>query len=126
MMTFIQIRGMLPHKTPRGEAALQHLKVFEGVPPPYDKVKKFVIPEALRVVRLKRGRVFCRIGDLSSAMGWKYAPVIAKLETKRKTLGHAFHKKAKVRANLKKQALATVAKDAKIAPLNPILQAYGY
>ena len=29
---------MVPHKTPRGAAALSHLKVFEGVPPPYDKV----------------------------------------------------------------------------------------
>lgn len=110
---------MLPHKTPRGAAALQRLKVFEGVPPPYDKVKKFVIPEALRVVRLKRGRVFCRLGDLSSLMGWKYAPVIAKLETKRKTLGHAFHKKSKVRAKLAKKAVSSVA-------VNPILQAYGY
>lgn len=117
---------MLPHKTPRGAAALQHLKVFEGVPPPFDKVKKFVVPEALRVVRLKRGRVFCRLGDLSSMMGWKYAPVIAKLETKRKTLGHAFHKKAKVRNVLKKQAVAAASKDAKVAAVNPILQAYGY
>jgi len=27
---------MLPHKTPRGAAALGKLKVFEGVPAPYD------------------------------------------------------------------------------------------
>lgn len=32
------VRGMVPHKLPRGAAALAHLKVFEGVPPPYDKV----------------------------------------------------------------------------------------
>jgi large subunit ribosomal protein L13Ae len=30
------IRGMLPHKSARGAAALGKLKVFEGVPAPYD------------------------------------------------------------------------------------------
>ena len=28
-------------------------QVFEGVPPPFDKKKRMVIPEALRVIRLK-------------------------------------------------------------------------
>ena len=32
------VRGMLPHKTARGAAALNRLKCFEGVPPPFDKV----------------------------------------------------------------------------------------
>ena len=32
------IRGMVPHKTPRGALALERLKVYEGVPAPYDKV----------------------------------------------------------------------------------------
>ncbi|KAL7380176.1 hypothetical protein ABVT39_013184 [Epinephelus coioides] len=31
------VRGMLPHKTKRGQAALERLKVFDGIPPPYDK-----------------------------------------------------------------------------------------
>lgn len=31
---------MLPHKTKRGQAALERLKVFDGIPPPYDKVMK--------------------------------------------------------------------------------------
>ncbi|CAN1334569.1 60S ribosomal protein L13a-2 [Linum perenne] len=42
------IRGMIPHKTKRGEAALARLKAYEGVPPPYDKVKRMVIPDALK------------------------------------------------------------------------------
>lgn len=33
------VRGMLPHKTARGTEALNRMKVFEGVPPPYDKVR---------------------------------------------------------------------------------------
>merc|ERR1711992_109254 len=36
------IRGMIPHKTTRGMEALNRLKVFEGVPPPYDKTKRMV------------------------------------------------------------------------------------
>ena len=31
------VRGMLPHKTKRGQAALERLKVLDGIPPPYDK-----------------------------------------------------------------------------------------
>ncbi len=48
-----------------GQAAMERLKVFEGVPHPYDKVKKVVIPQALRVLRLRPGRKYCRLGDLS-------------------------------------------------------------
>ena len=36
------IRGMIPHKTHRGKCAMERLKCFEGVPPPYDKMKKQV------------------------------------------------------------------------------------
>merc|ERR1711939_185878 len=34
------VRGMVPHKTARGKAAMERLKVFEGVPAPYDKKVK--------------------------------------------------------------------------------------
>jgi ribosomal protein L13 len=44
-------RGMIPHKTARGSAALQRLKFFEGMPPPYNRKKKMVVPQALRVFR---------------------------------------------------------------------------
>ena len=50
------VRGMVPHKTERGKAAMKRLQTFEGVPPPYDKKKRMVIPSALKVVRLKPGR----------------------------------------------------------------------
>jgi large subunit ribosomal protein L13Ae len=33
---------MLPHKTPRGAIALGKLKVFEGIPAPYDTKKRQV------------------------------------------------------------------------------------
>lgn len=38
------IRGMIPHKTARGAAALDRIKLFEGVPAPYDRMKRMVIP----------------------------------------------------------------------------------
>ena len=35
---------------------LLRMQVFEGIPPPYDKQKRMVVPGALRVLRLKPGR----------------------------------------------------------------------
>lgn len=61
--------SMVPHKTKRGAAALERLKVFEGVPAPYDRVKRLVVPEALQVLRLQTGHRFCKLGDLSAAVG---------------------------------------------------------
>ena len=52
---FKVVRGMIPHKTKRGMEALNRLKVFDGVPPPYDRMKRMVVPSALRVVKLAPG-----------------------------------------------------------------------
>jgi len=65
------IRGMLPHKTARGAAALQRLKVFEGIPYPYDCKKRMVVPEALKVLRIKSYRNTCEVGDLMNMNGWR-------------------------------------------------------
>lgn len=69
---------MIPHKTARGAAAMERLKVFEGVPPPYDKKKRVVVPQALRVLRLRPGRKYCTVGRLSHEVGWKYQDVVAR------------------------------------------------
>jgi large subunit ribosomal protein L13Ae len=71
---------MIPHKTARGTAAMERLKVFEGVPPPYDKKKRVVVPQALRVLRLKPGRKYCTVGRLSHEFGWKYQDVVSRYE----------------------------------------------
>ena len=47
-MSFFGFCRMIPHKTKRGAAALARLKAYEGVPPPYDKMKRMVIPDALK------------------------------------------------------------------------------
>lgn len=72
------VRGMIPHKTPRGAAAMERLKTFEGVPPPYDKKKRVVVPQALRVLRLKPGRKYCTVGRLGHEFGWKYQDVVSR------------------------------------------------
>jgi hypothetical protein len=67
---------MIPHKTARGAAAMNRLKAFEGVPPPYDKKKRVVVPQALRVLRLKPGRKYCTVGRIGHEFGWKYKDVV--------------------------------------------------
>jgi large subunit ribosomal protein L13Ae len=63
-MFFRVVRGMMPHKTARGAAALDRLTTYEGCPHPFDMKKKQVVPEALKVLRLKPHRKFCMLGDL--------------------------------------------------------------
>ena len=79
---------MIPHKTARGAAAMERLKVFEGVPPPYDKKKRMVVPQALRVLRLKPGRKYCTVGRLSHEVGWKYQDVVARFVYHPKSIHH--------------------------------------
>ena len=85
---------MIPHKTARGTAAMERLKVFEGVPPPYDKKKKMVVPQALRVLRLKPGRKYCTVGRLSHEVGWKYQDVVARSVDWRSS--HIVHDRANI------------------------------
>merc|ERR1712054_230592 len=99
------VRGMVPHKTPRGAAALSHLKVFEGVPPPYDKVNRVVCPQALRVLNLRGGRNFTSVGRLSHEVGWKYQDTIKALEEKREVRAAAYYERKKAAATLKRKAL---------------------
>jgi large subunit ribosomal protein L13Ae len=110
------IRGMIPHKGERGKAALDRLKVFEGCPHPFDKMKKQVIPQALRVLRLKPGRKFCRLGDLSTQVGWQHDALVQTLEAKRKTRAAAFYIAKKQLGVLTKRAKDNVNKKHGPAP----------
>ncbi|KAK2461848.1 hypothetical protein APHAL10511_006311 [Amanita phalloides] len=112
------IRGMVPHKTARGAAALERLKLFEGVPPPYDRKKRMVVPEALRVLRLKPGRKYCTVKRLSHEVGWGYKDVIERLEEKRKVKAQAFHER-KVAAAARRQAAYASADAEYFNPLPP-------
>merc|ERR1712149_145625 len=120
------VRGMTPHKTERGKDALKRLQTFEGVPPPYDKKKKMVIPSALKVLRLKAGRRFCSLGRLGHEVGWKYQDIVAALEAKRKVKGEAFHKKSVAVKKLRDQVKADPKVVKRIAPYQKIIEAYGH
>ncbi|XP_059177670.1 large ribosomal subunit protein uL13-like [Physella acuta] len=118
------IRGMLPHKTARGKEALGRLKVFEGIPPPYDKKKRMVVPSALKVLRLNPIRKFCSLDRLSHEVGWKYQGVVATLEAKRKVKSKHFYERKKHLLNLREQAKVNVAK--KIERHQKVLSGLGY
>jgi len=114
---------MIPHKTARGAAAMERLKVFEGIPPPYDKIKRVVVPQALRVLRLKPGRKYCTVGRLSHEVGWKYQDVVERLEERRKVKGAAYYARKKA---IRRQ-LSDATKSAKVdTKVTQQLAEYGY
>lgn len=53
---------------------------YEGVPPPYDRMKRMVVPAALRVLRVKPMRKVTSLKRLSTENGWKHSAVVEKLE----------------------------------------------
>uniref|UniRef100_A0A915LAW6 60S ribosomal protein L13a n=1 Tax=Romanomermis culicivorax TaxID=13658 RepID=A0A915LAW6_ROMCU len=93
--SFYRNKSMLPHKLHRGKEALERLKLFEGVPSPYDKQKRKVVPVAMRVLCLKPRRKYCSLGRLSHEVGWKYRDVLKKLEVKRKAKSSLYYGKKK-------------------------------
>lgn len=105
---FHTVRGMIPHKSCRGKQALARLKVFEGIPAPFDKQKRMVVPEALRITRLKPGRNFAELGRLAHETGWKHWDLIKRLEETRKVKSNAFYLKKKAENKLRAQAAASV------------------
>uniref|UniRef100_A0AAQ4QGN7 Large ribosomal subunit protein uL13 n=1 Tax=Gasterosteus aculeatus aculeatus TaxID=481459 RepID=A0AAQ4QGN7_GASAC len=105
------VRGMLPHKTKRGQAALDRLKVFDGIPPPYDKRKRMVVP------------AFALLGRLAHEVGWKYQAITATLEEKRKEKSKLRYTKQKTLFKLTKVAEKNV--ESKIAKFTDVLKQYG-
>merc|ERR1712093_179335 len=102
------VRGMLPHVWYRGSAAFQRVKAVEGIPAPFDEIKKVVVPDALRITRLKPGRKYTDLGKLAAELGWGYADVVTAYETKRKEKAAEWYAK-------KKAAKAAFAKAQKAA-----------
>ncbi|CAH1183483.1 unnamed protein product [Phaedon cochleariae] len=118
------VRGMLPHKSERGKQALRRLKAYEGIPPPYDRRKRVVVPGALRVICLKPGRKYCHVGRLSHEVGWKYQSVVRTLESKRKVKAVLSIRKRDKLKKITKAASEKVAK--KTQPFTAVINSYGY
>lgn len=98
------IRGMVPHKTARGQSAMGKLKVFEGVPPMYNAQKKLVVPAALKVIRLKPNRKSCKLADLSNDVGWAHRDLMQKLKAKRDIKNAGWYAKKKEASKLMKES----------------------
>lgn len=134
---------MMPHKTERGAQAMARLAVrairvylhetvvisllcakqmFEGIPAPYDKVKRVVVPEALKAIRMRSDRNFTLLGSLSQEVGWGYAPLVERLEAQRKIKEQAFYAEKKAKATLASKAAAAV----DLSAVNKVLASNGF
>lgn len=116
------VRGMTPHKEARGKAALQRLKVFEGIPYPYDQRKRMVVPQALRVLRLAPMSDYTVLGELSSHVGWTRKAVVEALEAKRKVKSDKFFQNKAKKVAARKAALG----DKKVSAVQAELAKHGF
>jgi large subunit ribosomal protein L13Ae len=122
MMFHKAVRGMVPRKMAKGECALDRLKVFDGIPSPYDVKKRKVVPDALKIVRLKPFRPFCKVGELAASVGWKRAAILSKFEEKRQKKAHKYHE-----LKVKKDSLLKKAKESEgLKAINDSLAKLGY
>ena len=123
-MVWRTIRGMVHQKTARGQEALSRLSTFDGIPAPYDKQKRVVVPAALRIMRLKPGRDYTVIGTLADSIGWKHKELLGRLEAKRKAESKEFYEQKKAKQELRKKAEEACAGE--LAKVNEVLAAAGY
>ena len=88
------VRGMLPYYTKRGRSALRRLVAYEGIPLNVaNKGTRYIIPKAEAIHRLRPERKKTVLGEMCQHIGWKYKPVIDKLEEARKAKAARFHKR---------------------------------
>ena len=115
---------MVHQKTKRGQEAIGRLSTFEGIPHPYDKTKRQVVPAALRVIRLKQNRNYTVLGELADSIGWKHKALLETLEAKRKVKADAFYAKKKAAQKIRSQAEQECA--AELNEVNAVLANAGY
>jgi large subunit ribosomal protein L13Ae len=102
-----------------GESVFQ---AFEGIPEPYDKKKRVVVPSALKTLRLRADRNFTVLGELSKEVGWGYTDLVAKLEAQRKIKEQAYYAEKKAQVALKSKAAAS----ADLSAVSGVLAPLGY
>jgi large subunit ribosomal protein L13Ae len=117
------IRGMLPHKTPKGAAALGRLKCFDGVPLSLNAKKKVVVPDALRAVRLKPRSKYCVLGDICRECGWTKGGLIDSLEAKRVSKNREWHTR---KVKLIKDRKTILKTNKEVQAVNAELANYGF
>ena len=108
---------MVPHKLSKGADAMGRLKVFDGIPHPYDEKKKVVIPDALR-----KYTKTTNLGELAAICGWTKADIVSELEDKRKAKAlNWYQKKVETEKKLKAAHSRPV-----VAKINEELAKYGF
>ena len=122
------VRGMVPRKTHRGVEALGRLKIFNGIPPKYERKKRMCIPGALRVLKLGPNRKFTVLGDLAEHIGWTRRAVLERYEEQRKVRSAAYYNRKKQIALLRQKETEKVmaSDDPNLAKWKAILKQYGY
>lgn len=116
------LRGMIPHKTKRGQLALGRLASFEGIPAPYDKKKRVVVPSCLKTIRLQADKNFTVLGELSKEVGWGHTDLVLRLEAQRKIKEQAYYAEKKALMAAKSKA----ASSADLSSVAPVLSSFGY
>ena len=81
---FRVVRGMIPHKKPKGRRMLKLLTTYNGVPPRYATITKYKLVTAYRALRLDPNRPYTSLGRLCTAFGWPHARLMVRLEDKRR------------------------------------------
>ena len=116
---------MLPRKTDRGEHAMSRLKVFEGIPHPYDRKKRMIVTDALRLLKLKSFRPSCQLKELCVRVGWKHNATVERLEAKRVERAKKYFetKTAADKLRLQKEKLQA---SGSIKEINEKLAKFGY
>ena len=117
------IRGMIPHTTPKGAAAMGRVKCFDGAPVSLNAVKKMVIPDALKAVRLQPRAKYSILGNIAKECGWTKQDLIDDLEAKRIGKNHAWYLKKVEKAKKEKEALKG---NTELDKVNKELEQYGY
>ncbi len=121
-MLLRKIRGMLPHKSPLGAAAFGRVKCYDGCPLSFNAKKKFVVRDALKIVRLKPRSRFCCLGDVATICGWTKAGIINKFEASRAGANRKWH----LARNDKKKAQSNVPQNEELKKINAELDALLY
>lgn len=83
-----------------------------------------VVPQALKILRLKPGRRFCTLGRLAHEVGWGHRDLVTRLESKRKIKAEAFYQQKK--AGVAAKALAERKAASDLAAVNGVLAGFGY
>lgn len=81
-----------------------------------------VVPEAIKVIRLRSDRNFCVLSNLAKEFGWNYGSLVERLEGQRKIKEQAFYAEKKAKVALRGKAEAA----ADLSAVTPVLSALGH